>query len=84
MAIPYRTAKLKSANIFVMSIWDQTANLIPANISGYTVIFMLSLKLMCPPMQCVGVMYFCVQHLFLLACHVGMNSKGFKLNQLAG
>ena len=25
MAIPYRTAKLKSANIFVMSVWDQTA-----------------------------------------------------------
>ena len=25
MAIPYRTAKLKSANIFVTAVWDQTA-----------------------------------------------------------
>ena len=40
MAIPYLTAKLKSANIFVMSVWDQTAKLIPANISGYTVVLL--------------------------------------------
>ena len=25
MAIPYRTAKLKSANAFAMAIWDPTA-----------------------------------------------------------
>ena len=36
MAIPYRTAKLKSANILCIS------NLIPANISGYTVIILLT------------------------------------------
>ena len=34
MAIPYRTAKFKSANIFGMG---QPQNLIPANISDYTV-----------------------------------------------
>ena len=40
MAIPYQPAKFKSANTFAMAIWDQTTkiNLIPANISGYTVV----------------------------------------------
>ena len=37
MAIPYQTAKFKSANIFTIAIWVQPSNLIPANISGYTV-----------------------------------------------
>ena len=32
MAIPYRTTKFKSANIFTMAIYGPTAN-----ISGYTV-----------------------------------------------
>ena len=32
MAIPYRNAKLKSANIFAVAIWDQPSNLIFANI----------------------------------------------------
>ena len=30
------TAKFKSANIFAIMIWGPTANLIPANICGYT------------------------------------------------
>ena len=37
MAIPYRTTKFKSANIFAMAIWAQPPNLIPANISGYAI-----------------------------------------------
>ncbi len=39
MAIPYRTAKFKSANILAIPIWAQQSNLIPANISGYTVVY---------------------------------------------
>ena len=37
MAILYRTANFKSANILAIVIWAQSPNLIPANISGYTV-----------------------------------------------
>ena len=37
MSIPYRTAKFISVNIFVMAIWTQLPNLIPANISGYMI-----------------------------------------------
>ena len=37
MAILYRTAKFKSTNILVIAIWGSLPNLIPANISGYTV-----------------------------------------------
>ena len=40
MAIPYQTAKLKSANIFAMANWDPTVN-----ISGYTVLPSLNLQL---------------------------------------
>ena len=38
MAILYRTAKFKSANILAIVIWAQPPNLMSANISGYTVI----------------------------------------------
>ena len=41
MAISYRTAKFKSANIFAMA---QPPDLIPANISGYTY-YMMQLEL---------------------------------------
>ena len=34
MAILYQTTKF---NMFAMAIWDLTTNLIPTNISGYTV-----------------------------------------------
>ena len=37
IAIPYRTTKFKSTSILVKAIWDQLPNLIPANISSYTV-----------------------------------------------
>ena len=37
MAIPYWTAKFKSANIFANGDLAQLPNLIPANISGSTV-----------------------------------------------
>ena len=37
MAIPYQTAKFKSANIFAMAILGP---IIPANISGYMVILL--------------------------------------------
>ena len=37
MAIPYQTGKFKSTNILATAIWAQSPNLIPANISGYTV-----------------------------------------------
>ena len=37
MAILYRTTKFKSANIFKWRFRAQPPNLIPANISGYTV-----------------------------------------------
>ena len=42
MAIPYRTTKFKSTNIFTMA--TQPPNLIPANISGYTVVYIVSCK----------------------------------------
>ena len=40
MAILYRTAKFKFANILAIVIWAQLPNLIPANniISGYTIV----------------------------------------------
>ena len=41
MAIPYRTAKFKSANI---RFGAQPPNLMPANISGYTVYIYLSIN----------------------------------------
>ena len=43
MAILYRTAKFKSANVLAIAIWAQPPNLIPANISGYTVYFLRAL-----------------------------------------
>ena len=46
MAIPYRTAKFKSANTLTIAIWAQPPNLIPANISGYTVYYII-MKFMC-------------------------------------
>ena len=43
MAIPYQTAKFKSANILAMAIWAQPPNLITHNnISGYTVFIILA------------------------------------------
>ena len=41
MAIPYQTAKFRSANILVMEILGPTANLIPANIS-VSMVFLIS------------------------------------------
>ena len=38
MEIPYQTTKFKSANILAIAILGSTANLIPANISSYTVL----------------------------------------------
>ena len=46
MAILYRTAKFKSANVLAIAIWAQPPNLIPANISGYTVYYII-MKFMC-------------------------------------
>ena len=44
MAIPYRTAKFKSANILSIAILGSTAKLMPANISGYTVLLLSSVR----------------------------------------
>ena len=38
MAIPYQTAKLKSANVLAIAILGSTA-LIPANLFGYMVLY---------------------------------------------
>ena len=40
MVIPYRTAKIKSANILVIAIRVSPPNLIPASISGYMVSYL--------------------------------------------
>ena len=37
LAVYITTAKFKSANILAIAFWAQPPNLIPANISGYTV-----------------------------------------------
>ena len=42
MVIPYWTAKFKSTNILAIATWAQLPNLIPANISGYTVLMHVS------------------------------------------
>ena len=43
MAILYRTAKFKSTNSLAIAICAQPPNLIPANISGYTVLYYMIL-----------------------------------------